>query len=199
VFVHEYPGPPAGPYCGFWPFSVYLAKHEVRPLLFNLRCFGRSQCPGGSRHAQPVSDTEGAVGELRRLGARRVFLVGASLGGNVVVQAAARIRPAPAGLVDLSGEVDLDHLLGKGADLNAADDASRVVSPALVAVARGDRYAPLADVKRLYDDLGSADRRFIVEPASAGHGWEMLEGPSFRPTKLAREIGRFVKQVGGGR
>jgi pimeloyl-ACP methyl ester carboxylesterase len=197
VFVHEYPGPPAGPYCGFWPFSVYLAHHGVRSLLFNLRCFGRSQCPGGRHHARPVSDTAGAVRELRRLGARRVVLIGASLGGNIVVQAAAQIRPPPDGVVDLSGEADLDHLLGKGTDLNAARDASRVVSPALVAVARGDRYTPVADLRRIYDDLGSTDKTLIVKPASAGHGWDMLEAANFGPSNLARRTLRFVKQVAG--
>jgi dienelactone hydrolase len=47
-------------------------------------------------------DVVAAVAELRRRGVARVVLVGSSMGGTAVLVAAARIRPAVAGVVSLS-------------------------------------------------------------------------------------------------
>ena len=97
VLVHEYPGP----MCGWWPYANYLSRHGVQALLFDLRCFGLSSCPAAGRgHA--TTDVAAAMSELRRHGARRIAIVGASMGGAVAVVAAARLRPAA--VVDLSGE-----------------------------------------------------------------------------------------------
>ena len=96
VLIHEYPLD----LCGWWPYARYLSRHGVHALLFDLRCFGSSPCPGGRGHA--VLDVAAAVAELRRRGARRVALVGASMGGAIAVVAAAQLHPAA--LVDLSGE-----------------------------------------------------------------------------------------------
>jgi alpha-beta hydrolase superfamily lysophospholipase len=65
VLVHEYPLD----HCGWWPYARYLSRHGVRVLLFDLRCFGRSGCPGG--RGQAVADVAAAMAELRRWGARR--------------------------------------------------------------------------------------------------------------------------------
>ena len=96
VLIHEYPLD----YCGWLPYAGYLSRHGVRALAFDLRCFGRSECPRGRGHA--TTDVAAAVAELRRRGARRVALVGASMGGAIAVVAAARLHPAA--VVDLSGE-----------------------------------------------------------------------------------------------
>lgn len=194
VFVHEYPGPPEGPYCGFWPYAVKLAHGGIRSLLFNLRCFGDSACPPGSRQARPVADVEGALREIQRLGSSRVVLVGASLGGTVVIKAAAAIRPPVAGVVDLSGELDLGELLGGRSELDAGAAAPRVVSPALLAVARNDRYTPISDMRTLYARLDTQNKRVIVEPLQFGHGWLMLDGPPLSWSPLARRIEAFIRQ-----
>jgi dienelactone hydrolase len=197
VFVHEYPGPSEGPYCGFWPYAVKLSHGGIRSLLFNLRCFGESACPQGARHARPVSDVSGAVEEIQRLGARRVVLVGASLGGAVVIQAGAAIRPLVAGVVDLSGELNLGNLLGSHSHLDAGAAAPRVIRPTLLAVARGDRYTPISDMKILYKRLGTSDKRLIVEPFTYGHGWLMLSGPNLSWSRLARQVEDFIHRAGG--
>jgi pimeloyl-ACP methyl ester carboxylesterase len=73
VLIHEYPLD----LCGWWPYAGYLSRHGVQALGFDVRCFGTSPCPGGPR----VTDVAAAVAELSRRGARRVTLVGASMGG----------------------------------------------------------------------------------------------------------------------
>jgi pimeloyl-ACP methyl ester carboxylesterase len=133
LFVHEFPGPSNGPFCGWWPYAAWLARHNVRSLLVNLRCFGESACPSGNRATDPTDDVRGAIATLERLGANGVVLVGASLGGVVVIKAAAQIRPPVAAVVDLSGELDLGNLLGGTSDLDAGAAAPDVVSPTLLA------------------------------------------------------------------
>jgi pimeloyl-ACP methyl ester carboxylesterase len=195
VFVHEYPGPANGPFCGWWPFAAWLAEHGVRSLLVNLRCFGESECPARVRRADPTDDVRGAIDALRAVGAERIILAGASLGGVVVVKAAAEVRPAVAGLVDLSGELDLGTLLGGDVELDAGAAAPDVTSPALLAVARGDGYTSVGDMRTVYRRLGSSDKRLVVEPAAFGHGWDMLRGTGGRWSPLAYQILAFVRRL----
>ena len=102
VLIHEYPRD----LCGWLPYARYLGRRGVQALAFDLRCFGASACPNGRGHA--VTDVAAAVAELHRRGARRVALVGASMGGAIAVVAAARLHPAA--VIDLSGERDTTGL-----------------------------------------------------------------------------------------
>ena len=190
VLIHEYPRD----YCGWLPYSGYLSRHGVRALLFDLRCFGRSPCPGGRGHA--IADVAAAMAELRRRGARRVALVGASMGGAIAVVAAARLHPAA--VVDLSGERDTTGLT-PGIDADAGAAAHGVTAPALFAVARGDRYVPVDDMRAVARHVRSATRRMIVLPAAAGHGWDLLFGTATEWSPLAATVAAFIRRHAGGR
>ncbi len=181
VLIHEYPGP----MCGWWPYAAYLARHGVRALLFDLRCFGDSACPTGAKGTDPVSDVRGAVDALRRRGARRVVLVGASLGGTIAVVAGARLHPRPAAVVDLSGEADLSGFLSSSSDLDAVAAARQLAVPSLFVVSRDDRYTSLADMRRVYRRTAATNKRLIVEPAAFGHGWLIVDRPEPARTVLA--------------
>jgi pimeloyl-ACP methyl ester carboxylesterase len=188
VLIHEYPRD----YCGWLPYAGYLSRHGVRVLLFDLRCFGRSSCPGGRGHA--TTDVAAAVAELRRRGARRVALVGASMGGAIAVVAAARLHPAA--VVDLSGERDTTGLT-PGIDADAGAAAHGVSAPALFAVARGDRYVPVADMRAVARRVRSPTRRLIVLPAAAGHGWDLLFGTVSDWSPLAATVAAFIRRHAG--
>ncbi len=188
VLIHEYPRD----YCGWLPYSGYLARHGVRALLFDLRCFGRSPCPGGRGHA--TTDVAAAMAELRRRGARRVALVGASMGGAIAVVAAARLHPAA--VVDLSGERDTTALT-PGIDADAGSAAGGVTAPALFAVARGDRYVPVGDMRAVARRARSATKRLIVLPAVAGHGWDVLFGVGSEWSPLAATVAAFIRRHAG--
>ncbi|HEY6694425.1 MAG TPA: alpha/beta hydrolase, partial [Solirubrobacteraceae bacterium] len=190
VLIHEYPLD----YCGWLPYAGYLSRHGVRALLFDLRCFGRSDCPRGRGHA--TTDVAAAVAELRRRGARRVALVGASMGGAIAVVAAARLHPAA--VVDLSGERTTAGLT-PGIDADAGAAARQVTAPALFAVARGDRYISVADMRTVARRVRSATKRVIVLPATAGHGWELLSGTATTWSPLAATVAAFIRRHAGGR
>jgi pimeloyl-ACP methyl ester carboxylesterase len=185
VLIHEYPLD----HCGWWPYAGYLARRGVRVLLFDLRCFGRSACPGGRGH--PTSDVAAAVAELRRRGARHVALVGASMGGAIAVVAAARLHPAA--VVDLSGERDTTGLT-PGIDANAGAAARGVTAPSLFAVARGDRYVPLRDMRAVARRVRSPTPRLIVLPPTAGHGWDLLYGTAGGWSPLAATVAAFIRR-----
>jgi pimeloyl-ACP methyl ester carboxylesterase len=185
VLIHEYPSD----LCGWWPYADYLAHHGVRALLFDLRCFGNSPCPSGRGHAN--TDVAAAVAELRRRGARRVALVGASMGGSIAVVAAAQLHPAA--LVDLSGERNTTSLT-PGIDANAGEAARGVTAPALFVVARGDRYVSPADMRALARRARSATKRVIVLPPEAGHGWDMLFGTTNKWSPLAATVAAFIRR-----
>jgi len=191
VLIHEYPRDS----CGWWPYAGYLSRHGVRALLFDLRCFGRSPCPSGGRgHA--TADVAAAMAELRRRGARRVALVGASMGGAIAVVAAAQLHPAA--VVDLSGERNTTGLT-PGIDADAAAAAHGVTAPVLFAVARGDRYVPVADMRTVARRVRSATRRVIVLPAVAGHGWDLVFGTGTKWSPLAATVAAFIRRHAGGR
>src|SRR3954452_9633297 len=184
VLIHEYPLD----LCGWWPYARYLSRRGVHALVFDLRCFGSSPCPAGRGHA--VIDVAAAVAEHRRRGARRIALVGASMGGAIAVVAAAQLHPTA--VVDLSGERTTAGVTdGIVADAGAA--ARGVTAPALLAVARGDRYVRLADMLAVARRVRSRTKRVIVLPATAGHGWDMLLGGSTDWSPLAARVADFIR------
>jgi pimeloyl-ACP methyl ester carboxylesterase len=87
--------------CGFLFYADFLAKRGIKVALLDFCDYGQSSCLGKpiaeDRSAQVKVITDAA----RADGARRVALVGASLGGAVAVTAARTTKPDA--IVDLSG------------------------------------------------------------------------------------------------
>ena len=169
VFVHE---SGLSGLCGFWPYAVWLAQGQLlRAVLFDQCGYGASFC-GKDSATEPedwITSTKTAVAWARSHGARRVTLVGASVGGIVALHAAASIQPAVDAVVDLSGE-----LTWSGLDSLTA--ARTLTVPVLYAVAPHDEYVTVADMRRIYAATGSRSKRLVQ--AENGHGWEMLTPPS---------------------
>ena len=84
-----------------------------------------------------------------------------------------------------------------GASLNSERAASTLRVPALFAVARDDRYVAVADMRAVYGRARSPVKSLTVLPAGAGHGWDMLIGPDFRWSPLAREVLAFIRAHAG--
>jgi dienelactone hydrolase len=160
--------------CGWWPYAARLAARGFRVLIFDLRCYGLSDCPS-SRRDDLVADVAAAVDELPGRGCSSIELVGASYGGSVALVAAARLEEISA-VADLSGDEIGAPIGGEGRPLTASKAAAGVHIPVLLALARDDGYIPLPDERALFRRLGSSRKRLIVLPASAGHGWDLLVG-----------------------
>ena len=166
VLAHEYPSD----LCPWLPFARTLAGSGYRALAFDFRGSGSSPARFGAEATKYDLDVEAAAAELRRRGAKKVFLVGGSLGGAAVMAASPAVDPQPAGVVSLSGEPQL---------LDATNAAARMKAPLLVLIARHDRFASVADNRKLVEEAGSADKQLAVYPGD-WHGWDLLYHAPYR-------------------
>ena len=114
----------------------------------------------------------------------RFVLIGASLGGRIVFEAAARMPEGLAGVVSLSGERRID------AYRDILPDVRHVRVPVLYAGARQDT---LTQGTRQPDEIRAAlpsrEARFMLLPGYA-HGTELLHAPPVR-----RAVDRFLAQT----
>ena len=169
VLAHQYPSD----LCPWVGYASTLAHSGLRAFMFDFRGYGHSE---DAENAAAVwrlqDDVAGAVAEARRRGARRVFLVGASLGAAAVVAAAPTIRPQVDGVVSLSGETDIDELMGSHG-LNPLPVASGIRAPLLLVVSEQDPLVSPAQMRLLARRV-RGPVRVIVRPGGL-HGLNLLE------------------------
>src|SRR5919201_1956798 len=92
-----------GDVCQWAPYARRLAALGYLAFPFDFRGHGDSQYRPYPASRRLAGDVSGAVKAVRRLDAKKVVLVGASLGGIAVIVAAANTRPAVDGVISLSG------------------------------------------------------------------------------------------------
>jgi pimeloyl-ACP methyl ester carboxylesterase len=162
--------------CEWLPAARALAGHGYQVLAFDFEGFGDSEPGSGSGvDVRLTTDLAAAAEQLRRRGARTIFLVGSSMGGTAVLSAATRIRPPAAGVVSLSGPATFQ-------ELDAAAAVSRLRVPVLFIVSAEDQ--PFADDARaMYKAVRIRDKRLVV--ISGGHGTSMLQFGDDAPKAMA--------------
>jgi pimeloyl-ACP methyl ester carboxylesterase len=165
--------------CQWLPFARDLAKKGYRALVFDMRGYGAST---GITNSDPHLDVIAAAAELRRRGARKIVLAGASMGGTGVLAAAPIIRPAVSGVVELSAPTSFS-----GANALAA--VKKLKRPALFVAGRDDGDFPTA-TRALYRAAATKDKKLHIAPSS-WHGVDLVFLPAVR--KLVLE---FVERVG---
>jgi len=141
-------------------FAPLLAARGYTVLSYGFRYRGSDPFTTASALATVV-DLRAAMAYLRGQGARRLVLLGASLGGMASAKAAA--EPDVAALVVLSSPADLS---GYGLVVTAADLATAV--PKLFVLADGDPIVPPAATRALYG-LAGPPREVQTYPAAV-HG-----------------------------
>jgi alpha-beta hydrolase superfamily lysophospholipase len=150
--------------CPWLPFAKTLADKGYRALAFDFRGNGSSPPQYAAKATRYNLDVKAASDELRRLGAKKVFLAGASIGGAAVMAASPSVDPQPAGVLSFSGEPEL---------LDAMGSAPTTKAPLLVMLARNDGYTSVASERRFVRAAASPDKRLVVYPAD-WHGWDLL-------------------------
>jgi dienelactone hydrolase len=173
VFAHQL----AGDRCQWLPFARELTAKGYRALVFDMRGYGSSSGLDGT---YPDRDVVAAAKELRRRGATRIVLVGASMGGTGVVVAAPGIRPPVSGLVDLSGPTGFGGV-------NALPAAKKLRAPALFVAGRDDGDYATA-TRALFRASASKDKKLLMAPTS-WHGVDLVSRPDVKKAVLA-SIGR---------
>ena len=160
----------SGDLCEWAPYARRLAARGFFVFPFDLRGHGFSK--GRPTYGRLGLDVVAAVRAVRSLGARRVVVVGASLGGIAGIVGTASARPPVAGLVAVSAPAEI------AGRLNALPSAGRLRVPTLYLAAAEDQNAPYdfpADAERLFEATGTAEKRVEVVPGSL-HGVALVAG-----------------------
>jgi pimeloyl-ACP methyl ester carboxylesterase len=154
----------AGDLCDWLPYARRLASKGYFVFPIDFRGYGFSDVPaaGPYRYAQDIA---AATKALRRLGKRKIFVVGASMGGIAAVVAGSNVSPSLAGVVSVSAPARFRGMDGVKA-------GSRLRIPVLYLAATEDDNAGYdfsKDAKALYAASASADKRLELLPGTA-HG-----------------------------
>src|SRR2546423_5187209 len=139
--------------CSWKPWADTLGKKGYRGLV--------SEYAGDSADKEVLA----AVEALRKKGAKKVFLIGASRGGTAVLAAAAKAQPPVAGVISLSGPQ-----VYQGVDAFGA--VKKLTVPVLfVAETEDGEFG--RDAQALYDACTSKDKKLDLEFGS-DHGMSLL-------------------------
>jgi dienelactone hydrolase len=182
VFLHQ---TSKSGFCGFATYAEWAARQGVRAVLVDLCGWGRSTCHGPFS-ADPEAQVRLLVDWARAHGARRVTLVGASMGGAIALGVGE--QAGADAVVDLSGPA-----VWQGVP-SAGEAARRTTVPLLLAVAARDREMDPAALRAAVESAPARHKRFVSAPS--GHGWTMLnDGPLTEPvwTPLATDVLSWIK------
>ena len=172
-----------GDVCSWLPYARNLADHGFFVFPFDFRGHGLSG--GRQSHSRAPADVAAAVSEVRALGARKVVVVGASLGGIAAVMAGASIRPAVTGVVAVSAPAHMPSVL------DALPAARKLRVPTLYVAAVGDQNWPYdfaGDAQTLYDATATKEKRLVIVPGRL-HGTFLVHGSA----RVRSLLERFVR------
>ncbi len=153
--------------CSWLPFVKTLRTHGYSALLYDYI----------DPSALPADAIAGATA-VRAAGARRVILIGASVGARGSIKAASANPPGVVGVVSLSAERTVSS---DPSDL--VRRAAHVTLPALLISARGDPFAQGA-TGPLLRAMPSRRKRALILPG-VDHGTALLTGNSDRRVQRA--------------
>lgn len=132
-------------------------------------------------------DADAALSELKRLGAKRVFLAGASCGGTTAIIAGVRQALPIEGLIILSSPAQCGPL-------DAIPSVEKIKAPSMIVFSPGDYGGSIEkEVCKLYQASGATDKELIVDE-SGYHGTDMYHKGEHGDVLKSKLID-FVKKV----
>jgi pimeloyl-ACP methyl ester carboxylesterase len=141
--------------CQWSPLPQYLAARGYRVLAFD---YG---------NGDQSAEVQAAARYLRDQGARRLVLIGASIGGAVVIDAAVHLRPAPNAVVSLSAVPEVTSY-------PFPRDAQRLQSPVFQIGGTQDPVTQESkDTRALYRASPSSGKRLLLVPGVT-HGVDFI-------------------------
>src|SRR5688500_14929567 len=167
-----------GSLCDWLPYAKRLAARGYFVFPIDFRGYGFSDVPaaGPYRYTQDIA---AAVKALRKLGKRKIFVVGASMGGIAAVVAGANVSPPLAGVVSVSSPARF-----RGMDGVKAGPRLRV--PVLYLAATADDNAGYdfsEDAKALHRAAAAKRKRLELLPGPL-HGIALVGGSARAKTSI---------------
>ncbi|MFF6995865.1 alpha/beta hydrolase [Streptomyces sp. NPDC008313] len=174
--------------CSWLETGQRLAAKGFRVLLPEYRSHGASE--KDEENGRIDLDAEAALAELKRVGAERVFLAGASCGGTTAI-VAGEAQPLPVtGLLIMSSPA-VCH------SVDAVPSVRRITAPSLFVVGSGDMEGAVErEVRTLYENSGARDKRLVVDD-DGFHGTDMLRRGRHRDRMVAM-VTEFVEKHARG-
>jgi pimeloyl-ACP methyl ester carboxylesterase len=169
----------AGSLCQWWPYGRTLAAVGFRVVAFDFDGFGASP-PGDGDYPGEVA---AAARWARHAGAKKIILIGGSMGGTAVMVAAARLGGSVTGVIDLSGPAVF-------AGMNALAAAKRVHVPVLFGYGVQDTAFATA-VKQVRAATASRDKP-LVTVGNQTHGAALVD-LAVGYAKVRQAVLRFIR------
>ncbi|MDQ3067294.1 MAG: alpha/beta hydrolase, partial [Actinomycetota bacterium] len=160
-----------GDLCDWLPYARRLASKGYFVFPIDFRGYGFSQYRTGAASTRFAADIAAATKALRGLGKKKIFVVGASMGGIASLVAGANIGPPLAGVISVSAPARF-----RGMD--AVKTAPRLTVPVLYLAAEGDDnggYDFSEDAEAMHAATVSRDKRLDVLPGTL-HGIGLVGG-----------------------
>ena len=174
LLAHMYPADQKS----WFPFARKLAGEGYLVLTFDFRGYGES---GGDKVISEIDrDLEGAYRFLQPK-VKKVFLVGASMGGMAAIRVAAK-EPV-AGVVSLSAPVAFRGL-------DAGERIQEIKVPCLFIAAEGDGYA--AEAAKGFQKAVKSPEPGLLMVTGTEHGTRLFNGP--KGPEVEEAILEFLKK-----
>jgi pimeloyl-ACP methyl ester carboxylesterase len=171
----------SGSLCQWWPYGRSLAAAGFRVLAFDFDGCGASP-PGDGDYPGEVA---AAARWARHAGAKKIILMGGSMGGTAVMVAAAHLGASVAGVIDLSGPAAF-------AGMDALAAARRVHVPVLFGYGLQDA-AFAADIRRVRAATATRDKP-LVTVSDQTHGAALVD-PEVGYAKVREAVLRFIRAI----
>jgi len=172
--------------CSFLDMGTELADSGYLVVIPEYRNHGASQnFPEDNQNID--RDADAALSELKRLGAQKVFLAGASCGGSTAILAGVRQELPIEGLIILSSPAQCGPL-------DAIPSVKKIKAPSLFVFSPGDYGGSIEkEVRKLYQASGATDKELIVDE-SGYHGTDMFHKGE-QGDALKSKLIDFVKRI----
>lgn len=160
-----------GDLCGWYKFAADLGNSGYHAVAIDFRCYGFSGC---DNRGELATDAKAAVDALRKAGATKVTLLGASIGAATALVAAARQPDEVTAVIALSPHQMRFSATAAGGIATPAEAAAALKIPTLVVIGRTDPDSILeADAKTIVAAPPTANKRLVALDSGA-HGWGLL-------------------------
>ncbi|MFJ8827121.1 alpha/beta hydrolase [Streptomyces sp. NPDC102467] len=172
--------------CSFIDIGRQLAERGYHVVIPEYRDHGASEHVAVNEHID--RDARAGLAELRRVGAKRVFLAGASCGGTTAAVAGVDTPLRVVGLLMMSSPARCSL----GVDVDAVAAVRKLKVPTLLVVSPGDMEGAVEKQVREVYAASAAPKKELVIDKSGYHGTDMIKRAGASGAALQDRVIAFI-------